>query len=178
VGEIMLLYHPAYDIFHGMFRFLRIFRKVGEKPLETDRVKILDFYLLFPELLQSFRFPKELIRLKHSVRRPENPYRTISDPKRVFFRLSPYQDCSLRSLVAHGFIREELLGEGIIERTERSWPTDLLTAVDRANGASPELIDLLTGPLLRIDLYGESGLKGRSDLFEYRYDPVKTPTNA
>ncbi len=172
----MLIYHPAFDIYHGIFRILRILDKIPSITLEIDRLRILDFYLLFPNELSNFTFPAELRNEKSRLPLKSNPYRQINDPKRIFFRLEPYQICALKSLVAREFIDESLFLEGKVQRTENPLPEALSKEIQQANEPFPALVEFLTGPLLNIDLYGKSGLKGRSDLFEYRYDLANSTT--
>jgi|SRR5581483_1742729 hypothetical protein len=174
----MLLYHPAFDIYHGVFRMLRLLQKFPERAVESDKLRILDFYLLFPGELQGFTFPSEFRSMRKEVAVVDNPYQQINDPKRIFFRLEPYQNCALRSLAAHQFIDGKLFNQGQVLRTSKALPEALNAAVERANEESPAIISLLTGPLLNLDFYGKSGLKGRSDLFEYRYDATHSTTGA
>ncbi len=51
-------------------------------------------------------------------------------------------------------------------------PSQLVHELESATAARAELLKLLTGPFKTIDLYGQNGLKARTGLFEYRYDPV------
>ena len=51
-------------------------------------------------------------------------------------------------------------------------PAQLVRELESATAARTELLRLLTGPFKTIDLYGQDGLKARTGLFEYRYDPV------
>jgi hypothetical protein len=173
----MLFYHPAFDIYHSIFRMLRILDSSPQNVFEIERLRIFDFYLLFPSELYKFKFPISLVKQKRQFK-GENPYQQINDPKRIFFRLEPYQLCALKSLAAHQFIDGNLFfTDGKIRRTETALPNGLNEAVKVANTNSNAIVEFLTGPLLKIDLYGESGLKGRSDLFEYRYDITNSTTS-
>lgn len=51
-------------------------------------------------------------------------------------------------------------------------PNSLQPIVDSAVTQHSDLLTLLTGEFAKIDLYGASGLKARTGLFEYRYDPA------
>jgi hypothetical protein len=174
----MLFYHPAFDIYHCIFRMLRLLQHVPQTPIETERARILDFYLLFPQELRTFTFPSEVKGLKRKLALKENPYQQINDPKRIFFRLEPYQTCALRTLAAHELINGRALADGRVLRTEKPLPTGLEAAMKAARELSPTLVEFISGPLLKLDLYGKSGLKNRSDLFEYRYDFANPSTGA
>jgi hypothetical protein len=172
----MLTYHPAFDIYHGVFRLLRILTIAPKQQFEIERIRILDFYVLFPNELHKFRFPQSL-RSKRKGFNRDNPYQRINDTKRIFYRLEPYQICSIKCLVARQFIDYNLFLEGKIARTEKPLPEGLENAIVEANKKSTALIEFFNESLLKIDLYGGGGLKGRSDLFEYRYDVTNTTTS-
>lgn len=58
----MLVYHPAYDAYHCLFRMMAIMENTNR--LEIDKLKILDFYILFPALLSEVKMPREFIKIK------------------------------------------------------------------------------------------------------------------
>ncbi|HGA8765958.1 TPA: ABC-three component system middle component 5, partial [Salmonella enterica subsp. enterica serovar Virchow] len=47
----MLIYHPAYDAYHCLFRMIALIDHVNE--IEVDKARILDFYLIFPALVSE-----------------------------------------------------------------------------------------------------------------------------
>jgi len=168
----MLLYHPAYDLFHCVFRLLRLASALPRIDHEVVRIRILDFYLLFPDQLRDLQFPREFVRYKRQFQALENKYNSIEDPFRIFTTLEPYQSAALACLGAYGFISASALQDGKVRRTEMEIPTGIQVAMAEATNTFPALIELLSGPLASVDLYGKSGLKARSDLFEHRYDPT------
>jgi hypothetical protein len=165
----MLTYHPAFDLYNAIFRFLRLLEPMRNRTVELERLRILDFYLLFPFLLRDIQFPASAIKYRKHFKKGPSEYENISDPKRLFARLEPYQLAALQSLAAYSLIEKQLLKEGNIRRTSSELPSELQAAIASRNNNSIE-IQLLSGPLTEIDLYGKSGLKHKSDLFEYRYD--------
>lgn len=165
----MLTYHPAFDLYNATFRLLRLLDPLGSRPVELERLRILDFYLLFPFLLRDIEFPASAIKYKKHFKRPASEYEHIADPKRLFMRLEPYQVAAMQSLAAYSLIDPELFKQGKIQRTSSELPSELQNTITTRNRDSIE-IQLLSGPLADIDLYGKSGLKSKSDLFEYRYD--------
>ena len=52
----VLSYHPALDPYHTAFRSLRVFN-LARNPIEYDRLRLLDLYLLFPEFAGDIRLP-------------------------------------------------------------------------------------------------------------------------
>lgn len=47
----MLIYHPAYDAYHCVFRMLLIAERVSG--IEVEKARILDFYLVFPGMVKK-----------------------------------------------------------------------------------------------------------------------------
>ena len=170
----MLVYHPAFDMHHCVFRMLRLLNRLPPGEYHVERMRILDFYLLFPCQLPSFRFPRPLMRQRKTFAGRNNRYEKLADPYRIFLRLAPFQQEAFGCLAAHGLINPVRLAEGMVARTDASLPARLKATAEEADRLASDVIDLLTGPLKDIDHYGKAGLKARSDLFEYRYDPVQT----
>ena len=51
------MYNPAFDPFNGIYRMLNILRYFGVgEIIEVDRLRIYDFYLLFPYKTYKIRF--------------------------------------------------------------------------------------------------------------------------
>jgi hypothetical protein len=44
------VWHPSRDAYHCAFRFMRLL-VANEAPLEVERLRILDIFLLYPALL-------------------------------------------------------------------------------------------------------------------------------
>lgn len=168
----MLLYHPAFDIHHCIFRILRLLLRLPQKNYEIEKVRILDFYLLFPSLISNIKFPLEARRQKSKFTKLENKYNEIKDPYRIFIRLEPFQMGALKCLVSYGVLDVVVFRDAKIKFIREKVPQTLIVALEKANLESAELISLLTDTFSNIDLYGDSGLKARTDLFEHRYDYV------
>lgn len=165
----MLIYHPLYDEYHCIFRLLRLLEAAGSKDIEIDRLRILDFYLLFPFLLTQMSFPRSALKHKKGLP-PGGPYETIRDPYKVFIQLEPFQQSALNCLVSFGLLDSIKLKEGFAKRTQKALPSALADSIQMANAKDSDLIALLTGPLFDLDFYGPQGLKARTRLMEYRYD--------
>ena len=170
----MLVYHPAFDMHHCVFRMVRLLNRLPPGEYHIERMRILDFYLLFPCQLPKFRFPRPLMRQRKTFEGRSNQYEKLTDPYRIFLRLAPFQQEAFGCLAAHGLINPVRLAEGMVARTTTFLPARLKATAEEADSLVSDVIDLLTGPLKDIDLYGKDGLKARSDLFEYRYDLVQT----
>lgn len=167
----MIIYHPAYDLYHCTFRFLRLLEKLPKLPHELDKLRILDFYLQFPSLLKRVSLPKNAMIFRKILKSFSDTYEEIADPHKLLSQLEPFQIASLRYLSSGNVIEAEHLSKGKVSRTERGLPTPLLDAIKKANYEDSELLDFLIGPFFDLEFYGSAGLKARTKLMEFRYDP-------
>lgn len=166
----MLIYHPAYDIHHCCFRTLQLLSVLPKKAYDTERIRILDFFLLFPEQIHTIRFPNEVKNQRKYFKSLRNRYEDVRDPKRIFFQLEGYQLTAFQVLAINGLIDSGQLNSDMVQRTTKELSPALAKAVSTANSKMSPILELLSGPLNKVDLYGDSGLKFRTKLFEYRYD--------
>jgi len=70
----MLIYHPAFDAYHCVYRMTMLTQKVKE--LEYSKLRILDFYLCFPAEIDN-RTPETIA--KHTDGR-KSSYKQIQRP--------------------------------------------------------------------------------------------------
>jgi len=167
----MLIYHPAFDMHHCVFRILLLLSEMPESVYEIDRIKILDFCLLFPYHLQQVTFPTNARSYRKAL--PHlNPYDKLEDPHRILHRLTPYQLTALNCLASYNLIDSELLSKGQVKRTNQKIPRELTIALEKAKQRDYGILSILIGPFALIDLYGPNGLKARTGLLEYKYDAV------
>lgn len=165
----MLIYHPAFDLYSAIFRALRLLDNQSDQAIEIERFRILDFYLLFPFLLRDVEFPSNARKFKKHFLAKPNEYENISDPRRLFMRLEPYQLSALHCLASYSLIEPTLFKEKKVKRSSSPLPKGIQEAITKRNQDSLE-IQLLSGPLATISLHGKNGLKSKTDLFEHRYD--------
>ncbi|KVT83340.1 ABC-three component system middle component 5 [Burkholderia ubonensis] len=164
----MLIYHPAYDAYHCVFRMLLIAEHV--KGLETDKARLLDFYLVFPGLVRKIRLPDSLRELRAQAKKVVNVYRDPVSEASTFQEMRHIQEAALRAIAASGLLEMGAFSAGYISRSKASLPSSLaekLTAFLEESG--PIATGVLKG-LSEIPLLGHDGLKHRTQLMEYRYD--------
>jgi cell fate (sporulation/competence/biofilm development) regulator YmcA (YheA/YmcA/DUF963 family) len=135
------------------------------------RLRILDFFLLFPAELESMSFPRELLREKTKYKRLGNRYNRITDPRRVFDEIASFQISGVHILLSTGLIHQSTESEVAKLRPE-VLPEPLVNELRSSTAAQSDLLKLLTGHFKSIELFGRDGLKARTGLFEYRYDPT------
>ncbi|PYS68407.1 MAG: hypothetical protein DMF73_16855 [Acidobacteria bacterium] len=170
----MLIYHPAFDSYHAIFRSLTLLDELPSGQYEIERIRILDFYLLFPVALKHVIFPQRAVQYRRRVLRKVNRYEQIEDPQRIFGRLEPYQMAAFRFMAATELIDGEAFASGKIQRTSLALPNQLADDLSKFKSTNSDLIHLLTGEFRQISLYGPAGLKYRTHLFEHRYDAAPT----
>jgi hypothetical protein len=162
----MLAYHPALDPYHASFRMLRLLA-ASPYNLEPDRLRLLDFFLLFPHLLRRIHLPQGLTRRRNQVAGSENRYRYGGQPQLVFRTITPVHDAALSLLATSAWARLE---DGGFRLSVSEFPVPLLTLLRAKNDAQAGLVGFLVGDLFTVPLRGRDGLKQRSGLLEYRYD--------
>ncbi len=165
----MLVYHPAFDLNHGMFRMLRLLETNPKRQMKWDTFRILDLYYLFPHLLEAARLPRSMTKRKREFGKLGSKYTRVPTPRMFIQQLRGIHEAIARSLAAKGFIDPAEFEEGVLVRTEREIPLDLLrTFADAVDDVA--LVDMLAVEMAAIPLKGSDGLKDRTGLLEHRYD--------
>ena len=167
----MLTYHPALDAYHAAFRTLLLVRFDIGREFPEDTLRILDFYLTFPALIEDITLPQNLRRWKRRFSSQKNPYHYPAIPSAVFAQITPIHEHAVRTLAARELLDPEAAKAGTLVSTDRSLPDQLSARLRSRTEESSELLGFLTGDLASIPLYGPRGLKDRTKLLEYRYDP-------
>jgi hypothetical protein len=164
----MLIYHPAFDAYHCVFRMLALIESIPE--LEVDKARLLDFYQVFPSAISDIRLPSGS-NGRRLAKALTNAYRNPLNPKAAFRDMAQIQHAALRSIAALGIVDVKSYEQGILQRAdERDIPSTLKDNIENYILEHAELIDFLTNELSTIPLRGVNGLKHRSELLEHRYD--------
>lgn len=166
----MLIYHPAFDAYHCVYRMIMLTQKV--KKLEYSKLRILDFYLCFPAEIAKIELPKDLQKIREAAKVVTNKFRGPVSSIRTFQDLEQMQNSAARLLVASDIFDSKKFEEGMISRTNRVLPTAFIKATSDPSNQVGTLIDFVLTQLSALPLHGNGGLKQRSGLMEYRYDPV------
>lgn len=166
----MLTYLPAFDIYHCAYRTLFLTTKLRQDIIELERMRIWDFYFVFPAEADQIIFPRDLWSLKRTVDKRSNPYEELVDPHRVFERMKPFQLAAFRYLAAFGFVESAALRNNNLKRTDKPIPSKLLLSMKRLDSEQQYIVTLLSSPLNDLSLYGDKGLKYRTRLLDFKYD--------
>lgn len=164
----MLIYHPAYDAYHCIFRILAIAESIAQ--LEIDKARLLDFYLLFPSAIASIRLPASLKDARKLAKSVANVYHDPVNPSSTFREMSHIQLASLQCIAASGLIDRELFEAGLISRTKEKIPESLQQKVIDFLASRQSVAEIVLQGLAEIPLRGNDGLKHRTELMEYKYD--------
>lgn len=167
----MLIYNQAYDTYHTIFRMLLLSSRLL-KPIEVDKLRILDFYYVYPTELLDIKKPKGFKKYEKFLNPEINKYDRIMNPKRMFYKMNNIQLQAIKALVAYGYFDSNSFEKGIIKMTEKKITDEFKQVIENAVETNFNIVSLLTGPLSEIDLFGHLGLKERTGLIEFRYDTI------
>lgn len=168
----MILYHHSFDVYHGVYRYLYILNFLPLKRYEIQRMFIMDFYSVFPANAYNIRFPKQYVRLKNKFKKVLNEYDYIKNYKQVFNNMNSYQFISLKCLASYNLIDTNAFAEGYVLRTLTEVPFAVPSLYRHNMGLDSNVRELLQSFLCKEQLLGVDGLKSRTNLVEFRYDPA------
>jgi len=164
----MLIYHPAYDAYHCLFRMIALIDHVNE--VEVDKARILDFYLIFPSLVSEIRMPHNYSGVKKEAKKYSNDYRNPINTASTFRDMHEIQMAAIRCLAATGLIEVNPLEKNLIKRTDKSIPDGLLLSMRDFINNKSDIYSFIISKLSQFPLTGKDGLKDRTNLMEFRYD--------
>ncbi|AOT43151.1 hypothetical protein NFK84_11865 [Enterobacter ludwigii] len=164
----MLIYHPAFDAYHCLFRMIALSDHLNT--VEVEKIRILDFYMIFPSLVSKIRMPATHNDAKAEAKKYINEYRDPISPLATFRDMHQIQISALKCLAAAGLIDMEKLEHGVIIRTQMEIPDGLLLEMKSFLNEKPKIYDFIIDKLSQFHLLGKDGLKDRTQLMEYRYD--------
>jgi hypothetical protein len=165
----MLVYHPAFDIYHGVFRALLLLESAASKSMPSDTLRIIDLYFVFPYLLSEFEFPKGAGRRGRQLAGVPSRFNTLPAPRVFVAQMQGLHMLVSAALAGRGLIQADALKNGTVTRTDAAIPQQLLS---QARPEDVELAAYLGETIAAIPLLGKNGLKARSKLMEFRYDPA------
>jgi hypothetical protein len=170
-----LVFQPALDPFHAVFRFLRLLPVSREvSSLLNGHVRILDFYLLFPFRIRAIRLAPGHQHFKKLSEKYAylTPYGEQPDAHLVFERMRPMQLAALETMSALNYIDSVAFLTGTFMATDQKIPEEISARITELNNNQSDLIQFLEVLAEDYELSGPNGLKARTELMEYRYDAV------
>ena len=97
----MLIYHPAYDAYHCLFRMIALINNIDT--IEIEKARILDFYLTFPSLVEKIRMPQNHSHIKKIAKKYFNDYRNPINSASVFQDMHQIQISAIRVKISATF---------------------------------------------------------------------------
>jgi hypothetical protein len=142
--------------------------------VELDRLRIWDFYLLFPDKVHQIKLkrPENDIKLliKRFIKEKDNPYNEVFDSKKVFEKIRPYQMAALNCLASYGVINKDLLKENRVSIISNETLRSFQVKFEDLSDKEKNVIAIMTSHFYYISMFGVDGLKDRTGLMESRYD--------
>lgn len=154
-----------------MFRFIHIASLQDLEEFDWLRLRIYDFFYLFPHLVSEIQFPRvkgKAALIKDFSKLP-SPYESLPDKKRLFSEMGDYHIQALQILKAKGVFKE--VG-GKLRLDESFHSQQVHKLIENNSNGSEQLFCRLFQVLNGIELVGDKGLKQRTGLMEFRYDAV------
>jgi hypothetical protein len=168
----MLIYHPAYDFNHCIFRFITLLYDIDENQTNWETMQILDFYYVFPHLLADIRLPRNPIATKKTLALIPPPYEALPNPRRLMFELKALHQEAARALVAKGILDKDLFLKNIVRIYTDKVPEALFVQINKNDKRNTTWYKLIVKHLATYPTNGKNGLKDRTQLMEYRYDTI------
>jgi len=142
---------------------------IGDERVEFLKLRMIDFFFLFPHLLQDLSFPREsnYSGLKKDAKKLSSPYENLPDKKRLFSELYDFQIQAIHILTAKKIfsMNDNYVSKG----AEFVNPMIQSLLNDNFFLKQKIYVDLIHA-FLEMSLIGDAGLKKRTGLMESRYD--------
>lgn len=171
----MIVYNQALDLYHTIYRFLQFLNRFESGVLiEVDRLRIWDFYLLFPSKIHDIRLKQNESDIrkirKEFIKDVNNPYERISEDRKIFEKIKPYQLAALNCIASYGIIDKALLNQQRISITQKDILNEFVKNFEELSPKEKNVIALMTSHYFQLSLFGSDGLKNRTNLMESKYD--------
>lgn len=167
----MLIYHQAHDINHCVYRLLLILESTEQEMYSVDVYRIVDFYTLFPYLLNKIKpLPRAFMKFRSIFSDIEEPFEALKNTKRILHELEGLQSNSIQNLLAKEFLDRKAFESGYLKRTQKSLPKIFIDELETSRLLNKEWFKVLINEFPKAKFAGRRGLKYRTGLMEFRYD--------
>lgn len=171
----MIIYNQAFDLYHCIFRILNFLNRFNPSDIiEVDKLRIWDFYFLFPNKVYDIRLKQnesDIRKLrKQYIKQTNNPYEIIFEERKIFEKLKPYQLSALNCIASYGIVNKEMLTQQRINIENKELLNEYISKFGELSPREKNVISLMTSHFYNISLFGKDGLKSRTNLMESKYD--------
>ena len=170
----MITYNPAFDLYHSIYRLAHIIQKMDEgKPVEIDRVRIWDFYILYPIQLKHMRFKQDETEIKGALKQlklKETTFDYKGDTRKLFGWIKPFQISALGCLVSCGILNKEEFEAGSVLVANQEKLQAFVESAGDFSIRESNVLNYLSLLFKDMPLTGIYGMKYRTKLLESKYD--------
>lgn len=171
----MIIYNQAFDLYHCIFRILNFLNRFNPSDIiEVDKLRIWDFYFLFPNKVYDIRLKQNEFDIrkirKQYIKQTNNPYEIIFEERKIFEKLKPYQLSALNCIASYGIVNKEMLTQQRITIENKELLNEYISKFGELSPREKNVISLMTSHFYNISLFGKDGLKSRTNLMESKYD--------
>jgi hypothetical protein len=165
-----LNFYPHIDLHHAAFRAVCLSRRIATLPL--DAYRLADFYLTFPFELGMIRLRGAKLKKLAAHFEKFRPYRWSSDPLQTFLQMMEFQTVAVRALARERVIDRSALEEGLFSQ-DRNFELNggLAEKVEDFLAERGAIVDAILEIIRDHGVSGKDGLKARTGLMPFRYDP-------
>lgn len=170
----MLIYHPAQDVNHCVYRICAILISVNSQELSLDQLRVLDFYYLFPSEIKKIKPWPALLKgqLRKVAFSIDDCFESLDNRSRVFYDLLHFQKNAVLELASKGVVDKEVFESGRVQLISGSLPAKFERLIASDEFIKSDVFRLIVNELPKLEMSGANGLKKRSGLMEYVYDPA------
>lgn len=171
----MIIYNPAFDLYHAIYRMAHILQRLDDgETFEVDKVRIWDFYMLFPSKLYSVslrQLDDTIVNArKKFIENSKNPYDYSGDNRKLFEWIKPFQMSALNCLVSCGILVKDDYLDGKVSVASRKSLDDFVQKAGAISLKEQNVLSFLSIFSRYMPLTGSNGLKARTRLMESKYD--------
>ena len=94
----------------------------------------------------------------------------IIDNKKIFEKIRPYQLTALKCLASYGIINKDYLESNKVSVVSKDLMEKYSQKIERLSDVESNVLNLLTSHFYYVSMFGNYGLKARTQLLESKYD--------
>ena len=170
----MITYNPAFDLYHAIFRMAHILQRLDEgETMEVEKVRIWDFYLLFPDKVHKIKIRRDetdFQTYRKQLKEKGNPYEYQGDNRQLFEWIKPFQVSALNCLVSCGILSKDEYLAGRVFIADRAVLKAYLLQAGTLSRREHNALSFMNLLSRQMPLTGPDGLKERTRLLEFKYD--------
>ena len=172
----MITYNPAFDLYHSIFRMAHIVKCLQEgECFEIDKVRIWDFYLLYPSKTYDIDVRPRKEKYLYDARKTwivkeRNPYEYSGDNRKLFEWIKPVQVSALNCLASCGILNKDEYLNNRVCVSNRQALEDFIIHAGRLTDSEHNTLSFMSIFSRTMPLSGYNGLKSRTQLLESKYD--------